>query len=102
VLVKDNRIVSTGYNGSTPGKQHCIDGGCPRGQLTYEQAPAFADYNLHPCVAVHAEANAIIRAGHAASKGGTLYVTCEPCQQCANMIAAAEIRETVVWLATSD
>lgn len=96
VLVKDNRIVATGYNGAPPGRAHCIDGGCPRGKLSYDEVPAGADYNKHPCVAVHAEANALLRAGHALTKGATLYVTDEPCQQCHNMIAAAEIAK--VWI----
>lgn len=96
VLVQDNRIISTGYNGSPPGEPHCIDGGCPRGKFTHEEIPANADYNEHPCVAVHAEANALLRAGHSASKGGTLYVTTEPCQQCWNLIKAAEIKEVVI------
>lgn len=97
VLVQDNRIISTGYNGAPPGKMHCTDGGCPRGKFTHDEIPPNADYNDYPCVAVHAEANALLRAGHAASKGGVLYVTTEPCQQCWNLIEAAEIRE-VIWI----
>lgn len=97
VLVQDKRIISTGYNGATPGKPHCIDGGCPRGQLTHDQVPKDADYNLYPCVAVHAEANALLRAGHSSAKGGTLYVTHPPCLQCSNLIQAAEVKEVIVW-----
>lgn len=95
VLTQDNRIISTGYNGAPSGAPHCTDGGCPRGKLTYEDVPAGADYNLHPCVAIHAEANALLRAGHAASKGGTLYITTAPCQQCWNLIQAAEVGRIV-------
>lgn len=96
VLVQDNRVVSTGYNGAPPGEPHCIDGACPRGKLTHDQLPKDADYNQFPCIAVHAEANALLRAGHGAAKGGTLYVTTEPCQQCWNLIKAAEIKEVVI------
>lgn len=96
VLVQDNRIIATGYNGAASGAVHCIDGGCPRGKLSYEDAPAGADYNTYPCVAIHAEANALLRAGHAASKGGTLYVTTAPCQQCWNLIQAAEVGRVVI------
>lgn len=95
VLVQDNRIIATGYNGAASGAVHCIDGGCPRGKLSYEDVPAGADYNTYPCVAIHAEANALLRAGHAASKGGTLYVTTAPCQQCWNLIQAAEVGRVV-------
>lgn len=97
VLALDNRIVSTGYNGSPPGKVHCTSGGCPRGQYSHSEIPKDADYNQYPCVAVHAEANAIIRAGHALTKGATLYVTTEPCLQCKNLIQGAEV-ERVIWL----
>lgn len=96
VLVKDNRIISTGYNGSPPGQPHCIDGACPRGRLSYSEVPAGADYNAYPCIAVHAELNAIIRAGFDRCDGGTLYVTDHPCQQCSNAIAAAGIREVII------
>lgn len=95
VLTQDNRIISTGYNGAPSGALHCIDGGCPRGKLTHEQLPKDADYNAYPCVAIHAEANALLRAGHAASKGGTLYITTAPCQQCWNLIQAAEVGRIV-------
>ena len=96
MLVQDNRIIATGYNGATPGKMHCIDGGCPRGQLSHSEVPPDSDYNLYPCVAVHAEANAIIRAGYGLAKGGTMYITDNPCQQCLNMIEAAEIARFVI------
>lgn len=96
VLVKDNRILATGYNGAPPNKTHCVDGGCPRGQFTHDEVPKDFDYNAVPCVAVHAEANAIIRAGHALTKGATLYVTEKPCQQCTNLIEGAEI-DAVLW-----
>lgn len=96
VLVKDNRIVATGYNGSPPGQGHCVDGACPRGRLSYDEVPAGADYNAFPCIAVHAEVNAIIRAGYSAARGGVLYVTDEPCQQCSNVIAASEVKVVVM------
>lgn len=96
VLVQDNRIVATGYNGSPPGEEHCVDGGCPRGQFTHDEIPKDADYNQFPCTAVHAEANAIIRAGHALTKGAAIYVTENPCQQCTNLIRGAEIERVIV------
>lgn len=96
VLVKDNRIIATGYNGAPPGHPHCIDGGCPRGKFTHDEIPKDADYNQFPCVAVHAEANALLRAGHATAKGGWLYVTEDPCQQCMNLIMATGVSVKVV------
>lgn len=98
VLVSaDNRIISEGYNGAAPKRPHCVDGGCPRGLLSYDEVPKDADYNQFPCVAIHAEANAIIRANASEAVGGTLYVTQPPCQQCQNMIRAARI-STVMWI----
>lgn len=75
---------------------HCIDGGCPRGQFTHSEIPKDADYNQFPCTAIHAEANAIIRAGHALTKGATIYVTEPPCLQCTNLIKGAEISYVIV------
>jgi len=96
VLVKGNRIVATGYNGQPSGKKHCMDGGCPRGQFTHDEIPKDADYNQFPCTAIHAEANAIIRAGYALTEGATIYVTEQPCQQCSNLIEGAGIDRVVV------
>jgi len=96
VIVQDNVIVSTGYNGVASGKTHCTEGGCPRGKFSHDEIPKDADYNAFPCRAVHAEANAISRIGYAACKGGTLYVTEEPCQQCWNSIEAAGIGRLVI------
>lgn len=90
----DNIIVSTGYNGAPSGYTHCTDGGCPRGKLAHTEVPAGADYNQYPCVAVHAEANAIIRAGSRAV-GGTIYVNSQPCQQCSNLIRGVGIKRVV-------
>ena len=96
VVVRGNRIISTGYNGAPSGRPHCIDGGCPRGKFTHDELPKDADYNQYPCVALHAEANAILMYGLGGSSGATLYVTEKPCQQCWNLIQAAEIRRVVV------
>jgi dCMP deaminase len=92
VLVKDNRIISTGYNGTPPGEAECLDGGCPRGGLT---GPLPEDYNAYPCLGIHAEANALLRAGSVAS-GSVLYCTHRPCPQCQNLIMGAGVG-MVVW-----
>ncbi|AUG87391.1 deoxycytidylate deaminase [Streptomyces phage ZooBear] len=94
VLVKDGHIISTGYNGAPSGRKHCTEGGCPRGQLSVLEVPAGTDYNAVPCTAIHAEANALLRAGVRA-EGGTIYVTAEPCQQCRNLILGAGVQSVV-------
>lgn len=96
VVVKNNKVIGQGYNGVPSGKRHCVDGGCPRGQLSYSDVPAGADYNAYPCLAIHAEHNAILQAGIAACEGATIYVTAEPCQQCSNLINHAGIKEVIV------
>lgn len=71
IIVKDDRIVSTGYNGSPRGDINCCDvGTCKRAN-----AERYTDYTL--CESVHAEQNAIISASAEELKGATLYLACE-------------------------
>lgn len=95
VLVKGDKLVEAGYNGTPPKRLECGAGGCPRGEYTHDQIPKDADYNQFPCKAIHAEANCLIRAGRKA-KGCYLYVTQPPCQQCQNLILGAGV-EYVIW-----
>ncbi|HOA90241.1 MAG: deoxycytidylate deaminase [Bacillota bacterium] len=90
VIVKDRRIISTGYNGAPRGVSHCLDVGCLREQLG---VPSGERHEL--CRAVHAEQNAIIQAAlHGVStNGATLYCTTQPCVLCAKMLLNAGIKE---------
>ena len=88
----DGRIVASGYNGAPAGEVHCTDGGCPRGQLSYDEAAAFSEYTN--CTAIHAEANALLRAGEKAV-GGTLVITCQPCHECARLAKAARVARII-------
>lgn len=99
VIAKDRHIISTGYNGVPSGDTHCIDGGCPRGKLSFDECLPFSDYNQFPCNAAHAEFNALIRAGYDRAKGATIYITCEPCLQCEIQIRTAGIKKAV-WPGT--
>jgi len=96
VVVRDRKVIGNGFNGVASGATHCTDGGCPRGQRSYEEVCAGADYNLFPCYAIHAEHNAILQAGLESCKGATLYVTDQPCQQCLNLIEHARIGRVVI------
>ena len=99
VIVKDKRVLSTGYNGSPKGTRHCEDLGCIREQL---HVPSGTRHEL--CRGVHAEQNAIIQAaamGHAI-EGATLYCTTQPCSVCTKMIINAGIRRVVVKEAYPD
>jgi dCMP deaminase len=90
VLVKDKRILSTGYNGVPTGLPHCEDTGCPR-----EKYPSGTHHEL--CRAVHSEQNAIVQAAiHGVSiEGATLYCTHQPCTLCAKMLINAGITRVV-------
>ena len=92
LIVKDQRIISTGYNGTPRGVKNCCEGGCAR---CAGAAPTGA--NLGECVCSHAEENAITQAAYhgIAVKGGTLYCTMSPCLICAKMVINAGIVEVV-------
>ena len=92
VLVKNRRVISTGYNGAPAGHQHCQEIGCLREQLN---VPSGERHEL--CRGVHAEQNAIIQAAaHGVSVSGAyLYCTSKPCSICAKMIVNAGILNVV-------
>jgi dCMP deaminase len=93
VLVRDRRILSTGYNGAPSGMRHCLDVGCLREQLNI---PSGERHEL--CRGLHAEQNAIIQAAfHGVSvNGSTLYCTNHPCVICSKMIINAGIVHVIV------
>ena len=92
VIVKDNRVIASGYNGAPKGVKHCAETGCLRQQL---QVPSGQRHEL--CRAVHAEQNAIIQAANLglAIEGATIYCTTQPCAICAKMIINAGIVRVV-------
>lgn len=95
LIVKDRRIISTGYNGTPRGVKNCNEGGCPR---CNSMAPSGT--NLEECFCCHGEENAIVQAAyHGISlKDSTLYSTFAPCLICTKMIINAGIREVVYSL----
>ncbi len=92
VVVKDHRIVSTGYNGTPRGTRNCTEGGCER---CLSLAPSGS--GLTDCLCCHAEENAIVQAAyHGVSlRGATIYCTFQPCVLCTKMIINAGICEVV-------
>lgn len=92
VVVKDRRIISTGYNGTPRGVKNCIEGGCPR---CNNLNPSGKD--LEECLCSHAEENSITQAAyHGVNiKDSTLYTTYSPCLICTKMIINSGIREVV-------
>lgn len=92
LIVKEKRILATGYNGAPMNCSHCSEVGCIRDQL---QIPSGQRHEL--CRAIHAEQNAIVQAAYAGTsvKDGTMYVTHQPCVLCAKMIINAGIGKIV-------
>lgn len=92
VIVKDRRIISTGYNGTPRGAKNCSEGGCPRCSGMAASGSA-----LDECLCCHGEENAITQAAyHGTSlKGSTLYTTFAPCLLCTKMIINSGIVEVV-------
>lgn len=92
IVIRDKRILATGYNGAPTGLSHCLDIGCLREQL------GVASGERHElCRGLHAEQNVIIQAAyHGVSiKGGTLYCTNLPCSICSKMLINAGICEII-------
>jgi dCMP deaminase len=81
VIVKNNRIVATGYNGTIPGQPGCLDGQCPGGD------------GVIPCITIHAEANAILYADRNDCEGADIYISDVPCQHCQKLISGAGIKQ---------
>ena len=84
IIVKDKRILTTGYNGAPKGLPHCLDEGCEM-------------VDGHCVRSLHAEQNAIIQAAqHGITlSGGTIYTTHQPCHTCAKMIINAGLERVV-------
>ena len=86
VLVNNKNVISTGYNGSIPGDDHCEDAGC-------------MIVDNHCVRTVHAEMNALIQAarrGHAV-EGASAYITNMPCTTCAKALITAGVKRVVVF-----
>lgn len=92
ILVKDKRILATGYNGAPSGLRHCEEYGCLREELG---VPSGERHEI--CRALHAEQNAIVQAARygISVRDSTLYTTAEPCVLCAKMLINAGIVKIV-------
>jgi dCMP deaminase len=90
VIVKNKRILATGYNGAPSGITHCIETGCMREKLN---VPSGERHEM--CRGIHAEQNAILQAAfHGVSiNGATLFCTNLPCSICTKMIINAGIKK---------
>ena len=92
VIVKDKRILTTGYNGVPSGIEHCTTAGCLRDKLNI---PSGERHEL--CRGIHAEQNAVIQAARYGTpiEGATVYCTAQPCVLCSKILINAGITEIV-------
>jgi dCMP deaminase len=111
VLVQDNRVISTGFNGALPRQISCLSGGCPRGRhykVHFDSGDICACGGVWPCsqyaepgsdyancIAIHAEARAILHVGWSWTEYATMYCTDEPCCNCEKLIRTAGIARFV-------
>jgi dCMP deaminase len=92
VIVRDGRIISTGYNGTPEGMRNCLDGGCHRCSNRGKEFQSGEAYDV--CICVHGEQNAILSAARfgIAVEGSSLYTTTRPCFGCSKEILQAKIK----------
>src|SRR5919109_479469 len=99
VIVKENRQIATGYNGTPSGIKNCFEGGCPR-CAARKRGEIMPGKDLERCLCTHAEANAIMQCalfGNAGStKGASLYSTFTPCIECSKMAISVGIKKIIV------
>jgi dCMP deaminase len=93
VIVKDKRMLATGYNGAPRGLAHCLEAGCIRDKL---KIPSGQRHEL--CRGLHAEQNAIIQASlyGTSVKESSIYITNQPCIICAKMLINAGVTEIII------
>ncbi len=92
VLVKEKRILATGYNGAPRGLRHCAETGCLR---MAQNVPSGERHEI--CRALHAEQNALLQAAAYGIQieGATLYCTTQPCVLCAKMLINAGVTKVI-------
>lgn len=95
ILVRDKRVISTGYNGAVRGVKNCLELGCLRDEL---KIPSGTRHEI--CRAAHAEQNAIVQAAFNGIKteGSTIYCTHTPCTICTKIMVNAGIKEIVNYI----
>ncbi|KAI5185117.1 dCMP deaminase [Nematocida homosporus] len=88
VIVRDNRVVGIGYNGTSTGSLNCSDGGCARCNGNARQGEQLED-----CFCIHAEESAFLEAESSKCHGSELYTTVFPCRLCSRKIAQLRIKK---------
>lgn len=93
------RTVDTGRNGAPPGRPGCLSAGaCPRGRLTYDQVTPGSSYAAGAagaCIAIHGEMNALLNSDPAERRGGVIYISDPPCDDCSKHLAGSGLARAV-------
>jgi len=92
VIVKERKIISTGYNGTPFGIKNCNEGGCQRCA-----GAKVVGKDLDKCICIHAEENAVIEAGRQNCKRATIYTTTFPCLLCTKTLVHAGVDRVVYY-----
>lgn len=99
VTDEHGRVIGAGRNGAPPGRPGCLSAGaCPRGRLDYTQVGPGTTYSTGTagaCIANHAEANGIAFSDPVARRGGTIYITDPPCDDCSRYLAGSGLARAV-------
>lgn len=93
VVVRDKRILTTGYNGAASGINSCVE----RNECLRDKLGIISGTRQEMCYAIHAEQNAIVQAAKmgVSLDGATIYITHQPCSMCARMIINSGIKRIV-------
>lgn len=95
VIVKENRILSLGYNGTPSKMKNCYEGGCDRCFEQFENKEQISGKNLDLCMCLHAEENAMLFVSKIDLENSILYVTLMPCISCVKKIIQCGIKKVV-------
>lgn len=104
IVDRANRVVATGYNGQPANYSYVHKSGtcadfCPRSDASEEER---RDGSYDDCIAIHAEANALLFADRSHYEGGTIYITNPPCFNCAKLIANSGLKRVVCFAGYED
>ena len=95
IIVKDNRILSLGYNGTPSKMKNCYEGGCQRCMEQYNNSEHISGKNLDMCMCLHAEENAMLFVPKNELNNSVLYVTLMPCISCVKKIIQCGIKKVI-------
>ena len=95
IIVKNNRILSLGYNGTPRGTQNCYEGGCKRCMDQFNKSINQAGSHLDLCMCLHAEENAMLYVSQNDLNESIIYVTLIPCIGCVKKIIQCNIKKIV-------